>query len=452
MLKKMKKLTTIILAVFSSTILFSQTTFTLQQCKDLALKNNVILKNSALEIEAAEHVKKNAFTNYFPKVSVTGLGMYAIDPLLNMNMAGGDLPVYNGNPANLPTATQFAYMPDVSIGLFEKMGLGLVSVTQPIYVGGKIVNGNKLAKINVEVKNQLQKMTTNEVLIKTEQQYWQLISIQEKQKTLDQYNELLKDIAKQVNDAYKSGLVIKNDVLKVKLKQSELQINQNKLNNGKKLALMQFCQTIGVLYDSTLVMQDDLQTIETPNTYFIVNDSALTDRTEYQLLNQSIEAAKLQTKMKRGDYLPQLAVGVDGYYNDPLTRGVDGVTNGFAFATLSIPISDWWGGHHAIKELKIREQIAENTFNDTKDLLNLQMEKAWIDVNEAYQQVLIIEEMVIQSDENLKVNEDSYNNGVVTLSNLLEAQALKVAAADKLIEAKTQYRLAISNYLQVTAR
>ncbi len=448
----MNKIIIIGIALIFSVTGYSQTILSLQQSKNLAIKNNMAIKNSILEINAAQETKKNAFTNYFPKVSGTAFGMYAIDPLLKMDLKGGNLPVYDGNPANLPNATQFAYFPDASIGILKKMGLGLLNVTQPVYAGGKIKTGNKLAALNIEVKEKQQKLAENEVLLKTEQQYWQLVTLQEKKKTLNKYEDLLRAIAKQVNDAFKAGLIIKNDVLKVQLKQSELQINKIKLQNGKKLALMQFCQTIGIDYDSTLTLQDDLQVIENPYTFYVVSDSVLKNRTEYRLLEQSVEAARLQTEMKKGDYLPQVAVGVAGYYNNSLTRDVKATTNGLAYATVSIPISDWWGGKHAIKEQKIKEQITKNTFEDRKGLLKLQMEKAWTDVTEAYQQIMIMEQTTNQADENLKVNRDSYNNGIVTISDLLEAQALQTETADKLTEAKTNYKLAITVYLQVTGR
>jgi outer membrane protein TolC len=200
------------------------------------------------------------------------------------------------------------------------------------------------------------------------------------------------------------------------------------------------------------VLQEDFQNIELPQSYFIENETALANRTEYQLLEQSIKAQELQTKMKVGDYLPQLAVGATGYYYNSLIKDAKTTTNGLAFATISIPISDWWGGSYAIQEQKIKKEIAENTFSETKGLLKLQMEKGWMDVNVNYRQILIMEETVKQAEENLKVSKDGYNNGVVTLSELLEAQAIYTEITDKLIEAKTQYKLSITTYLQYTAR
>lgn len=439
-------------AVITSATAFSQTTLTLEQSKALALKNNKALQNSSLEIEAAKQLKKNAFTNYFPKVSANVLGFSAYDPLIEFNMPGGNLPVYDGNPANLPTATQFAYFPGMELSMFQRSAIGIINVAQPIYAGGKIHTGNKLAALNVDVKEKQQQLTENEVLLKTEQQYWQLMSLQEKQKTLANYEALLQDIRKQVDDAYKSGLIIKNDVLKVQIKQSELQANKNKLLNGKKLATMQFCQTIGVPYDSTLVLQEVIDVSQNPYQYYTDNQNALPQRTEYRLLEKSVEAAHLQMKMKTGDYLPTIAVGLAGYHINMLESGVKNNTNGLAYISLSIPISDWWGGNYAIEEQKIRQEIAENSFEETIGLLNLQMEKAWSDVKEAWKQIEIMKETALQSEENLKISKTSYDSGVVTLSDLLEAQALVQETADKLIDAQTQYKLAITAYLQVTGR
>ena len=80
------------------------------------------------------------------------------------------------------------------------------------------------------------------------------------------------------------------------------------------------------------------------------------------------------------------------------------------------------------------------------------MEKAWTDVNETWKQIAIMQETALQAEENLKVSQTGYESGVVTLSDLLEAQALVAETADKLIEAKTQYKLAVTTYLQVTGR
>ena len=430
----------------------AQTNLTLEKSKSLALQNNRNVKNSDLDLQAAHEIKKNAFTNYFPNVSASAFGMKAIDPLLEAHVDGGNLPVYDGNPANLASATQFAYMPGTDISMLNQIAVGNLTIEQPLYAGGKIRTGNNLSKLNITVKENQLKLSENEILLTTEKEFWQVITIQEKQKTLDSYIEFLDTLYVQVNNAYQNGVVIKNDLLKVSIKQSELQVNKTQLQNGRKIALMQLCQTIGIEYSPEIVLEGNLDDYSVPETYFVHNDEVMSDRAEYRLLENSVKASKLQTKMKKGDYMPTVGVGVAGVYTDQFEDNVDGSFNGMAYASVSIPISDWWGGKHKLREMKFREEMSQNSLEDKKGMLNVQMEKGWTDLKEANDKLHLIEETLEQTTENLKVNQDSYNNGLIQLSDLLEARALKAETEDKLIEVKSQYKVAVTNYLQVTGR
>lgn len=150
--------------------------------------------------------------------------------------------------------------------------------------------------------------------------------------------------------------------------------------------------------------------------------------------------------------MPSVGVGVAGVYTDQFEDNVDGSFNGMAYASVSIPISDWWGGKHKLREMKFREEMSQNSMEDKKGMLNVQMVKGWTDLKEANDKLHLIEETLEQTTENLKVNQDSYNNGLIQLSDLLEARALKAETEDKLIEVKSQYKVAVTNYLQVTGR
>jgi outer membrane protein len=276
------------------------------------------------------------------------------------------------------------------------------------------------------------------------------VSLNEKQKTVQAYEELLNKLLTQVEDAYASGIVSRNDLLKVKVKRSEVLLNKSKLENGRKLATMAFCQYIGITYDSTLVLVDSLSVAGLPQTYYVDHAEALKSRSEYNLLQASVRAEELQSNMKLGEYLPQVAVGVSGLYMK-LDESKDR-TLGMAFGTVSIPISGWWEASHTLQERSIKEQIAQNTMKDNSELLLLQMQKAWQDYSDAYKQALLSEEAKAQAEENLKVNQDSYNNGMSNLSDLLEAQALQQQMKDQLIDARAGYRSKQITYLQVTGR
>lgn len=439
-----------LLTVFCVNHVFAQRILTLEESKQLALENNALSKNSKLETAASHQIRMSALTNYFPNVSAGGMMFEAQKNLMEIETTGGNLPVYDGNLANLATATQFAYLPGGTMGLLKKGTIGYINVVQPIFAGGRIINGNKLASLGEDVSIYKEKLTKDDIILKTEEQYWLIVSLEEKQKTLDKYEELLNRLLVQVEDAFKSGIVMKNDVLKVKLKLSEIQLNKSKLENGRKLAAMAFCQHIGIPYDATIILKDELRIFNIPQSYYIDKNDALKKRTEYSLLEKSVEAEELQTKMKLGEYLPQAGIGVSGVYMK-LDESKDR-TLGMVFGTVSIPISGWWGGSHELQERSIKEEIANNNFKNTTELLVLQIEKSWQDLTDAYKQYLLSEESKTQAEENMKVNEDSFKNGLINVSDLLEAQALLQQTKDQLIDAKANYVVKKTTYLQVTGR
>lgn len=441
----------ILLTIFMSAHSMSaQKMLTLDESKQLALQNNVLTKNSRLGIETASQIKKEAFTKYFPNISAGGITFTAQKNMMEISTEGGNLPVYDGNPASLAAVSQFAFMPASTMGIMKKGSIGMLNIMQPVFAGGRIYNGNKLASLGEEVSKFKYNLSRDEALLKTEEQYWQIVQLNEKIKTIIKYEELLVSLIGRVEDGYTWGMVTKNDVLKVKLKHSEALLNKSKLENGRKLALMAFCQFIGIKYDSTMILGGELQKIEAPQSCYVDNSEALQKRAEYSLLQKSIEAEELQTKIKLGEYLPQVSVGIAGVYMKFDEN--DGKTFGVASGIVQIPISNWWEASHSLAERTLREEMAQNDFKDKSELLMLQMEKAWQDLTDAYKQINLSRDAKVQAEENLKVNEDSFKNGLSNTSDLLEAQAMMQQANDQLTDALTKYKIKFSTYLTLTGR
>jgi multidrug efflux pump subunit AcrB/outer membrane protein TolC len=441
---------TMVLILGMSPFLQAQNNYTLEQCKTLAVQNNILVKNKVLDVKASEQVKKAAFTKYFPQVEATGLSFRFDKPLFDMNIPGGNLPVFDGNPANLATATQFAYFPGMALSFFEKGSLGLVTATQPVFAGRRIVTGNKLANLGIEV-NQIQLASNeDEVAIETERQYWQIVELTGKMKTLENYIQLVDTLHKEVKDVYNAGIINRNDLLKVELKQNELKMNRVKLSNGIILAKMAFCQYIGVLYHPEISFADDFGTLESPLLKYTDHQQTLPGRAEYKLLKKSTEAEKLQTTMLKGEYMPQFGVGAGAIYMDVMDD--KSTTTGMIYSSIKIPISGWWEASHKLKERQFKEEQNQNMVADVSEKLLLQMQQAWNALDEAYQQVQLSEVSIKQAEENLKVSHDNFKAGMVTVSDLLEAQALLQSSIDNLTSSRSSYQVAMAKYLQVTGK
>jgi outer membrane protein TolC len=412
------------------------------------LKNNKKIIEAGLNVKSSEEVRKDAFTNYFPKVSACAMSIKSSDYLIKGQIPEMNLPVYDRNVENLASATQFAYFPATAINLMDYLNMASLSVSLPIYAGGQIRNGNKLAAIGEDVSRKQQTMTTTDVLVRTDQLYWTIVSLNEKLKTLDSYQALLDTLNRDVSNYTKAGLSQKNDLLKVQLKQNESQSNRLKLVNGISLTKMALCQHIGISYNSTLLITDE------PTVTILFSESssvneAVANRSEYQMLNKATEAEELQLKMTRGELMPLLALGGMAAYVDVANSGV---TQKFAFASLSIPITDWWGGSHKIKQQNLKIEKARNKLSETSELLMLQINQANNEIKESFDQVQLSQKSVEQAQENLKVTDDNYRSGNISISDLLEAQALLQSTNDNLTNSRCNYQIALSKYLQAIGK
>lgn len=153
--------------------------------------------------------------------------------------------------------------------------------------------------------------------------------------------------------------------------------------------------------------------------------------------------------MTVGKNLPSVAVGAGYMYDNLMDK-----SHPFAvgFVSVSVPLSGWWGGSHAIKKQKLQVMNAENRLADNSELLVIAMQKAWTDLQDAYKQILIAHNSIEQSTENLRLNEDYYHAGTTTMSDLLDAQTLFRQSRDRYAEAWSQYEIKKTEYLQATGR
>ena len=224
-----------------------------------------------------------------------------------------------------------------------------------------------------------------------------------------------------------------------------MESNLLKINNGIALTVRALCQHMGIEYDSSLVF-DELPMVDAVLPAQAMDPkTAATNRVEYQLLNQAVEAEKIQKKMTMGELMTQVSIsGMSVYYD-----AMDQTENlNLALANVSIPISDWWGGSHKIKQQQLKVEKAEVELEEKTEMLALQVEQASNEITESWFQLKITEKSVEQARENLTITADNYHSGILSISDLLEAQALFQSANDTLTEALCGYRIKKARFLQ----
>ena len=436
----------IILVLLLSISAFAQepdkTRLSVQDCIDMALENNIELKNSQLEIDKARATKNEARAEYFPTVSAQALAFDALNPMISFGIEDIDnaqlrqilYTLYSEYGANMGIDKEYS---------FVQNGVMLNAMaTEPIYAGGRIRNGNRLAKLGIDAAETQAKVKEDEVCLQTETLYWQIVALQEKLATLDQLDQLLDTLDKDLSGAIEAGLAMPTDQFKLKVKQNESQLNRKKVTDGITLLKMALAQYIGADWQ-TMTLSDTLGMETEPTAYYQQPNEAVSLRNESHLLDLSIEAEKLKKKMTLGEALPSLLVGGSTSYH---TIFENTKPNAMVFAVLQVPITDWHKTSFKLKKHNLDTEMAENTRRDLTEKMEMQTNQAWFNLEQSWLRITMAQTALSDAEANLKVTQDYYEAGLVALSDLLEAQTLLKKSRDELTDSRVEYRINLVTY------
>ena len=433
---------------------------TLEECREMALQNNSSAVGAALDLEAARYQKQEAFAEYFPRVSAMGFGFWAFDPLLEIGVkdifGNND---FSNNLQGLIDSYAPMYGLPTSYSTLSRGYLAGISVMQPLFAGGRIVNGNRLAALGVEAAGLQQEVQRRSTSDEIEGYWWQVVSLQEKRELLAGSKEFVDTLFRDVTAAYGAGLVTEDELLQVKLARNELLSNEVQLDNGLKLAKMNLLNSIGQSYTvisanaseerpyiDSIVLADEVGLPGPPEAYYADEESIAASMEETRLLELQVEAAELQKKMALGEALPQLAVGATYGYYDFTGKGD---FNGLAFATVQIPISDWGRTGAKMKRLQTQVDKAASQRDYLQSQIILGVRQSWVELNSAWSQYQLALDSEAAAEASFGRVERNYEAGMVTAAELLQSQISLRQASDKRADALNSYRQALRKWLDL---
>ena len=436
----MKKIITIILcSVCCNAIATAQGTYTLDQLKQLAVENNYNLRSARNAIQQSKEVKSEAWTKYFPQVSALGFGFQNNKPMIDLDV---ELP-----DAIAPLIPE-GLIP-ANISLMKKGVYGSVSAIQPVFMGGQIINGNKLAKVGVEASELQLEASEDQVELATEQYYWQMVSLKEKQQTLKAVLDMLETLEKDVSNMVRVGAVNRNDLLQVQLRKGEIETAQLELENGLTTVSQLLAQHIGKTGEIIDVVSSATEAVPAlPIALRQNHQDVLAATPQYRLLEKNVESKRIQRSMTIGQNLPSVGVGASYSYNNFLGSK----SNAVLFATVSVPISGWWGGSHNIKKQKLALDNAKEQLQDNSQKLIIRMNNAWNSVETSQKKLKIAHDAIDQAEENLRLNKDYYRVGATKMSDLLDAQQQYQMARDRYTDAYASFQTKLLEYRLATGQ
>ena len=437
----MKRTLLILMILISASAVYAQeVSLSLKDCIVLSETNNPYIKNTYLDIQSAKYQKNEVFAEYFPRVSFRMLGLssydYFIDIILGSEMG--------------------AAAREAEIGDFSKSGFNAtLSLMQPLYAGGRIVTGNKLAAVGVKASELKHDVNLREKREEIEKMYWEIVALEEKRSTIKHLEELLDVLYKDVTSAIDAGVITESDLLLVKMKQNELKSGKIQLEGGIRLLKMNLFNTIGQNYSlvngiadesrphlDKVVLSDRLSSLLPPSDYYIPEEEFAAGVTETELLEVMVEAKKLEKKLALGEYLPTAGIGVSYGYSTFTSSN----SNAIGLATISVPISNWGKGSQKLKRLDNEIQKAVNEKEYLTSQLLLQARQLWLNLNVTWEQMKIAEENLALAEKNTYDQMARFNAGLVTLSDVLMNQTNMFEASENLIDKQIEYSKALTAY------
>ena len=410
-------------------------TLNVEKCREMALAGSEDIKKGTNSLTQSGLDRKIAISAFLPAVEATGTGLYMAP---DMEMSGMEM-IMKGT-----------YMAGVML-------------TQPIYAGGKILTGKKMAEAGESAAEEQLRAAKASVIYDADNAYWTYVAVLQKQEMMNVLAAQLDTLFSQIGVASSAGMATGADLLTVKAKRSEVEYQVRKVANGVALCKMALCRVVGVPFDTEIAVEDvavpeEFTRIETGNV-------SVADRPEMKLLETGLDVSRLKVRMTRGDYLPTLALvgGYCAFGNMKMKTMVDsgggnyvpytqkiGQDMGVAMVSLNIPIFKWGQGYNKVRKAKLDVDNAALDLQKNSRLLELQANQAAFNLSDSYNLIAAAKDGKAQADENLRVTENRYHASMCPLSDYLDAQFQWQQARSNLIEAFTQSRIAETDYLMAT--
>ncbi len=330
----------------------------------------------------------------------------------------------------------------------RNMYAGALTLTQPLYMGGKIRAYNKITRYAEELARQQHASGLQDVILSTDQAYWQVVSLASKKKLAEGYLKLLQKLEDDVNKMIAEGVATKADGLSVKVKVNEAEMTLTKVEDGLSLSRMLLCQLCGLDLSSPITLKDEQEDDLGSNAVAaesIDMNSVYAMRPEVRSLQLATEIYKQKINVTRSEYMPSLALmGSYMMTNPSVFNGFEKKFKGMwnVGVVLQVPIWHWGEGLYKVKAAKAEARIAQYQLDDAKEKIELQVNQSVFKMNEAAKKLTMAEKNLEKANENLRYATLGFEEGVIAASNVLEAHTAWLSAQSDKIDAQIDVKLA----------
>lgn len=446
-------------------------TVSLDSCRQMAMSNNKQLRIMKEGITKAGYQKKEAFAAYLPAIDFAGgymynqreLSIFDSDQLLPVKSFDLQTQSYQfslvknpltGEPVKGPNGQyvpeQVALIPkDAMTFDIHNVFFGAITLTQPVFMGGKIVAMNKITKFAEEAAMRLRDAEAENIIYAVDGAYWQVVSLRAKEELAESYIALLDTLQYNVKAMIEQGVATRSDLLTVDVKLNSAQVDLVKVQDGLALSRMALAQLCGRPIHEPMTLADEGRDFapgnasELPATSYDMAD-VYARRPDLQALEIGVKVSEQKSKLALSTMLPNLAVV--GAYSFSNPNMFDGFKKNFkgAFsvgAMLTVPLWHWGGDYNKYRAAKVDTEISRLRLADARELVDLQVNQAAFKASEAVKTYRMTELNIAKADENLRQATLGFREGVMTVQNVMEAQTAWLKARSEKIDAEIDVHL-----------
>ena len=419
----MKKI--IIACIFSFCSLWGYSQqLTLEECCDIAAANNKQGKLADFSIQKAQLQLKNMNSNFLPKLSATGGYLYADKDF------GAEL------------------MPSVAAELnLNNTYTGGVQIEQPLFLGGKLFAGRKMAQTGLSIAGLNKEKTESDIRFETEKAYWNVVKAKELQKVSQQFLQTVDELYRTVENYYSTGMASQNELLKVKVKINEAKLSLKRSENSVRLAKMSLCHLMGMPMNKDIDVINNLSDIKAVDT----NIHSVENRLEYKILSENIQLKNQEIKAVRSDFLPRVGlVAGYNYMNGVKLNGTKLISDDvFAvMVSVKVPLFHWGEGMRKVKSAQIEKQMAIVQRDEFTEKMQLEVSQALNMLDESGLEIKLTESAFNEASESLRESRKNYETGMETLVNYMDTQSIWQKSWAEFVSAKINYQIAKVTYLK----
>lgn len=486
----MKKSVLFIGCLLCTSLLAAQNVYTLEDCRKMALDNNKSNKIAQAESTKAEYERKAAVTKFFPDLSIKGAyvrngdelslisediflpigtmsnGSFSLTPSQINNswtILGGQAVPLDANgvpfdPRKNPEKIQWKEYTTIPADQLtydtRNIYVASLNLTQPVFMGGKIIAYNKICKLKKELADSKLNTLQEEILVNIDETYWQIVSLTSKKKAVEGLINLLNKMDQDVTTLIETGMATKTDQLSVAVKKNEAEMALFKVENGIHLSKMLLAQYCGIPLTEEFTLEDENnESLDLAVTEPVNMDEVYQKRSEIKSLSIASKLYKEKEHIERAKLMPSIAlIGSYAGSNPSFKNGFD---TKFEFdwhigVTVNIPLLHWGENIFTLKAAKCETAIAQYKEEDTKEKIELQVTQSEFKHSEALRKLEISTRNYNKAEENLKQATIGFEEGVIPASNLMEAQTAWLSAKSNVIESAIEAKVSEINYKKAT--